>query len=156
MADTATKGAQNRMGTEGKQELVQSYSALSEYLKKLETENKKLAQDLERKKREREERQTARVKDSARSQERLDSMARHIHQADDVARRQREFLDEMLQFFAENEARLASIGKRIASVSAAPGEPAPATVSDLKSDLVNILNELKEMRQRREQLMKEA
>ena len=141
------------MSREGKQELVQSYSALSEYLKKLEVENRKLAADLERKKGERLEREAVREKDGARSRDRLEAMAKHIDRADEVARKQREFLDEMQAFFDENEKRLARIGKRIAEVSSEPADMSEGALVGLRTDLVGILSELQEMRTRRETLM---
>lgn len=152
MAETRTP-SRAAMSTDGKQELKRSYGALADYLRKLEVENRKLAADLARKKREREDRESTRAKDGVVSRERLDAMSRHIDETDAVATRQREFLEEMQGFFAENEKRLASIGERIAGVTSADGSPTGATVSILKDDLVGILTELQEMRRRREQLM---
>ncbi len=155
MAKTAAPRTRVEMKEDGKQELAQSYNALRDYLKKLETENKKLAADLERKKQERAEREAQRAVSGERSREQLEAMARHIDRTDEVARRQREFLEEMQAFFADNEARLERIAKRIEQVGGGrAGEG--GSVGSLKDDLLGMLGELETMRRRREQLMSEG
>lgn len=153
MPESTLESRAKQMGSQPNEELKQSYSALADYLKKLEAENKSLAKDLERKRTERAQREAARTQAGQQSQQRLDSMARTIDQTDEAARKQRAFLDRMQTFFTENEKRLAQIAGRIQAVSkAAPGEQT-ASVSALKADLVNMLGELKTMRRKREELL---
>lgn len=136
------------------EELEKSYELLRQYLRQLETENKKLAVELDHKREQREERTKKHQEDLGESRHRIRMIDRHIQGTGEIVDRQKEVLEKMKAFYRKNEEQLKEFSRRLAGMESAIRQEG-GSVESLKSDLLSMLSELKSMRQQREKFMRE-
>ena len=150
---------QNNSETDGsadkRDETAKTYSSLKDYLTQLEVENQKLAKDLEAKRAARAERLKAERADRKRNEEELAKIDKYIDRTSELARKQKVFLNQMRAFYRKNEEQLKKLGEKLATMETSMNTRG-ISVDSMKQELINMLGELQEMREKREKIVPPA
>lgn len=138
-----------------RRELVDTFSSLKGYLKRLEEENRRLSGDLDKKREARKKREEERDiirKIAARRLNEIDSQISGTNQQIDE---QKELLVRMHNFYQENELQLKEITARLNRMeSSMKAESMP--LGSIREELIGMLCDLEKIRTRRETLLKEG
>ncbi len=130
-------------------ELKIAQSRLQSYLKQLEQEQLRLAADLAKKKARRDAAGAA-PSPAAANQERLERIESRLRRSEDLAARQTRFMRKLRAVYARNERLLDMIAQRLDEIES--GALPEAGGETLKHELMQMLLELNQMRERREEL----
>jgi uncharacterized small protein (DUF1192 family) len=158
MKSPATNPAPARVGKRAKgpaaepvnsDDLKVAQSRLQNYLKQLEQEQVRLTAELAKKKARREA-AGAGESPAAANQERLERIESRLRRSEDLAARQARFMRKLRAVYARNERLLDMIAQRLDEIEA--GAPPESGGETLKDELMQMLIELNQMRERREEL----
>lgn len=130
-------------------DLKLAQSRLQSYLKQLEQEQVRLAAELAVKKAAREAAGEASSPVAA-NQERLERIESRLRRSEDLAARQARFMRKLRAVYARNERLLDMIAQRLDEIEA--GALPESGGESLKHELMQMLLELNQMRERREEL----
>lgn len=129
------------------QDLNKMYSMLKDYLKQLETENLRLEKDLALKKLNRLKQEKNPI---APLSGRLQTLETRLNRSDLMVRKQQAFILRRQRFFAGSSQKLALIAHKISILEGQSADPAL-----LRDQLLDILSELKTIKEKREKLQVE-
>ena len=133
------------------EKLSAAYSSLKSNLQQLEIENQRLAKDLSEKRQKRAER-LREERAGLGHRARLKNLETRLKKTDEVARAQAQRLSRLRVFYRKNQEMLNDIAKRLINME--KNLQIPSTpVMDMKGELVNMLTELQEMREKRNKLL---
>ncbi len=130
-------------------DLKVAQSRLQSYLKQLEQEQVRLTAELANKKARREA-AGAGVSPAAANHERLERLESRLRRSEDLAARQTRFMRKLRAVYARNERLLDMIAQRLDEIES--GALPESGGETLKHELMQMLLELNQMRERREEL----
>jgi len=136
-----------------REKLGELYQSLKEHLERLRLENEALQKDLEKKKKDRVERLARHEKERDIALGRLEKIETHLQGAGKIVDEQKGALSRMQSFYRENEDKLTTLTARLEDLEKSSGEDVVPDAGALKSELLRMLSDIQDMRDRRKKLL---